>query len=254
MSCVRWVMAAEELLERLGLTKNEVKTYLALLELGSVPAGPLIKRLGMHRAAVYNLLDILIDKGLVHYVMQAKRKYFEAQKPERLVDLINAKKQNLDEQEQQLMKVLPELELKRKLSKEIQEGTLYKGKKGLKSIFEDVLMYDTDMLIYGASGKFKELFPAYYIHWHKRRYQKKIKIRIIYSELVRKQKREKELQLIDVKYLHDINITPSTTFVYGDKVVIVLWSEIPMAFLMRSKVVAESHRHFFGLLWEKAEF
>lgn len=245
-------MPVQDFLEKLGLTKNEVKTYLALLELGSVPAGPLIKRLGMHRAAVYNLLDILIDKGLVHYVVQANRKYFEAQKPDRLIELIETKKSLLEEQEKELRKILPELELKRKLSKEIQEGTIYKGKKGLKSIFEDILTCKTDMLVTGATGKFKELFPTYYINWHKRRYEKKIKIKIIYSELVRKQKREEELGLINIKYLPDINITPSTTFVYGDKVAVVLWSEIPMVFLMRSKTVAESHRHFFEILWKTA--
>ena len=52
-------MNINQLLESLGLSKNEAKTYLALLKLGSVPAGPLIKDLGMHRAAVYNLLDLL---------------------------------------------------------------------------------------------------------------------------------------------------------------------------------------------------
>ena len=79
-------MDTQSTLESLGLTKNEVKTYLALLELGSVPAGPLIKKLGMHRAAVYNLLDILIEKGLVHFVSKANRKNFEALKPEKLLN------------------------------------------------------------------------------------------------------------------------------------------------------------------------
>ena len=132
-------MNINQLLESLGLSKNEAKTYLALLKLGSVPAGPLIKDLGMHRAAVYNLLDLLIDKGLVHYVIQANRKYFEAQKPARLFELIQTKQQKLKQQEQKLNQFLPELELQRKLSKETQEGTVYKGKKGLKSIFEDIL-------------------------------------------------------------------------------------------------------------------
>ena len=66
------------LLEELGLTKNESKVYLALLELGSTAAGPLIKKIGMHRAAVYDIIDLLTGKGLVSYVIKANRKYFEA--------------------------------------------------------------------------------------------------------------------------------------------------------------------------------
>ena len=246
-------MEVNQLLERLGLSKNEAKTYLTLLKLGSVPAGPLIKDLGMHRAAVYNLLDLLIDKGLVHYVVQANRKYFEAEKPERLFELIKSKQQKLKKQEEELNKFLPELELQRKLSKESQEGTIYKGKKGLKSIFEDILKHpNQEFKVMGAPGKFKELFHAYFIHWHNRRVKAKIPLKIIYDESVRKEKREQELKLAKVKYLPETNITPSTTIIYGDKVGIIMWSDIPMAFLMRSQNVSDSYRNFFDILWKTA--
>lgn len=247
-------MEIEPLLESLGLSKNEAKTYLALLKLGSVPAGPLIKALGMHRAAVYNLLDILIDKGLVHYVIQANRKYFEAQAPKRLLEIIEEKKQRLEKEEEQLQELLPGLEMQRKLSQESQEGTIYKGKKGLKSIFEDILNYpNQEFLVMGASGKFKELFGAYFIHLHNRRVANKIKMRILYSQSMKKEKREKELKLAEVRYLPETNITPSTTFIYGDKVVIIMWSDTPLAFLMRSRNAAESYKTFFDLLWQTAE-
>lgn len=243
-------METEQILEQLGLSKNEVKTYLNLLKLGSVSAGPLIKELGMHRAAVYNLLDILIEKGLVHYVVQANRKYFEAQGPERLLELINTQKQKLEQQETQLKEIIPILTKQRKLEAECQEGTIYKGKKGLKSIFEDILKYPKqEFKVMGASGKFKEIFDIYFIHWQKRRVKEKIKLKIIYSEFVKREKREEELKLAEVRYTKDTNITPSTTLIYGDKVAIILWSDVPMGFLMKSKNVSESYRNFFDMLW-----
>ncbi|MBU0979534.1 MAG: hypothetical protein KJ709_01900 [Nanoarchaeota archaeon] len=243
-------MDINTLLRELGLTNNEVKTYLALMELGSVPAGLLIKRLGMHRAAVYNLLDLLIDKGLVHYVIQANRKNFEAQPAKRLFELIGSKKNKLEAQENQLKKLLPELELRRELSKESQEGTVYKGKKGLKSVFEDILTCNTDFLVLGATGRFKEIFGAYYLHWQDRREKKRIKQRIIYSDTVRKHKREKTLKHAEIRYLRERQMPPSTTFIYNDKVALILWSEVPMAFVIRSSDVADSYRIFFDLLWK----
>ncbi|PIN93423.1 hypothetical protein COU54_03130 [Candidatus Pacearchaeota archaeon CG10_big_fil_rev_8_21_14_0_10_31_24] len=247
-------MNITELLRSLGLTEKEAETYLALLKLGSVPAGPLIKSLGMHRAAVYNLLDILISKGLVHYTIQANRKYFEAQKPERLLEFIENKKNELSDKEEQLRKIIPELESQRTISAESQEGTVYKGKKGIKSIFEDILSYPhTEYLVMGASGKFKEVFPAYFIHWHKRRVKNKISLRIIYGDKIKVQKREKELKLIEIKYSKDYSQEPSTTFVYGDKTAIIVWSDIPMVFLIRSEKVAKSHKAFFNMLWKSAK-
>ena len=146
------------------------------------------------------------------------------------------------------------LKAKRALYAEEQEGTIYKGKKGLKSIFEDILKYkNTEMKVMGATGKFKEIFHAYFIHWHNRRVKKKINLKIIYSESMKKKRREKELKLAEIKYLPGTIITPSTTIIYGDKVAIILWSEVPMAFLMRSETVSESHKHFFNILWKDSK-
>lgn len=240
------------LLEELGLTKNEIKVYLALLELGSTPAGPLIKKVGMHRAAVYDIIDLLTNKGLVSYVVKANRKYFEAQDPDRLLEYLESKKQDLIEKEEKLKQLLPELQLKRKLSKEEQEGTLYKSKKGLKSIFEDILKDGEPWFVFGASGRFKELFNAYFIHFHDRRAKLKIPLKIIFNEEVREQKKEEELKSCHIKYLPNSYISPSTTYIYGDKVAIINWSSDPMAFVMRSKLVADSYKSFFGILWKTA--
>ena len=242
-----------KILEEIGLTGNEVKVYLALLELGSTPAGPIIKRIAMHRAAVYDIIDLLISKGLVSYVIKANRKYFEAQNPDRLLEYLDSKKQELIKKEDELNKIIPELQLKRQLSKEEQEGTIYKGKKGLKSIFEDILKEKKEWLVFGATGQFKEIFQAYFIHFHNRRAESNINLKIIFSEKLRKEKREKELKLYEIKYVADSYITPSTTYVYGDKVVIINWSDEVIAFLMRSKQVADSYRSFFSMLWKIAE-
>ena len=232
--------------------KNEIKIYLALLELGSTPAGPLIKKVGMHRAAVYDIIDLLIDKGLVSFVVKANRKYFEAQDPDRLLEYLESKKQDLLSKEEKLKKFIPELQLKRKLSKEEQEGTLYKSKKGLKSVFEDILKEKKPWFVFGATGKYKELFHAYFIHFHERRAKSKIPLKIIFNEEVRKQKRGEELKLSKIKYLPKSYISPSTTYIYGDKVAIINWSSEPMAFVMRSKQVADSYKSFFDIFWKTA--
>lgn len=242
-----------KLLEDLGLTGNEIKVYLALLELGSSAAGPLIKNVGMHRAAVYDNLRFLIDKGLVSYVIKANRKYFEAQDPDRLLEYIDSKKQELAEKEEKLKKMLPELQLKRQTAKAEQEGNIYKGKKGLKSIYEDILKEKKPWFVFGATGRFKEMFHAYFIHLHKRRTELKIPLNIIFNEKIRKEHREKELKLCKIRYLPESYVTPSTTYIYGDKIAIILWSIEPMAFLMRSREVADSYNVFFEILWKTAK-
>jgi len=241
------------ILAKIGLTGNEIKVYVKLLELGSVPAGELIKKVELHRTQVYDTLERLIEKGLISYVLISNVKHFETIDPVQLLTYIDQRKDELDDYRKEIKKLLPELELKRKLSKEPQEAAIFKGKKGIKSILEDFLRSKEDMYIYGAEGKLKDILPIYFHHFHNRRVKSKINIKIIYRESVRKTKREKELRLIQTKYLPDEFDTPANTWIYGDKVVITVWSDQPIATVIRSKEVAKSYRTNFKLLWKIAK-
>jgi hypothetical protein len=150
--------------------------------------------------------------------------------------------------------LITDLESQRKISTESQEGTVYKGKKGIKSIFEDILNYKgEDYQVMGASGKFKELFPFYFSHWQKRRAKEKIKLKIIYSDKLKEKHREKELKLAEIKYTKEQQDEPATTFIYGEKVVMIVWSDTPLAFLVRSKKVSDSYKSLFNRIWKTAK-
>jgi sugar-specific transcriptional regulator TrmB len=56
-----------KILEDIGLTKTEIKIYLALLKLGQSTTTNIIKDAGIHASKVYEFLDKLIKKGLVSY-------------------------------------------------------------------------------------------------------------------------------------------------------------------------------------------
>ncbi len=241
------------ILRKIGLTNNEIKVYLTLLELGSVPAGELIKKVELHRTAVYDMLERLLEKGLISYAIVSNVKHFEAIDPNQLLSYVDQRKDELEDYSKEIEKVLPELELKRKLAKEPLEATIFKGKQGVKSMFEDILRTKQTLHVYGAEGRFKEFFPIYYHHFHKKRVGSKIKIRIIYKESVRKEKRATELKLIEMRYLPNEFDTPATTMIYGDKVTIVIWGDQPIVTLIRSGKIAKSYLSNFELLWSIAK-
>jgi len=53
----------QENLRKAGLTENESKTYLALLETGPSQAGVITRKTGLHRRVIYDTLEMLIKKG-----------------------------------------------------------------------------------------------------------------------------------------------------------------------------------------------
>lgn len=234
-----------ELLQEAGLTKTEARIYLVLLDLGSALAGEITKKSELNRTIVYYSLEKLIEKGLVTYVIEANRKVFKSVNPDRLIEILKEKEKNIHE-------ILPELKAKFADIKTESEAEVFRGKKGLKSVFEDILRTNKNYLIFGAEGKFEELFPAYFIHWNNKRVKQKIKVRVIYSEKIKKRRKGK-LKLVEMRFLSKQLDFPSTTQIYGDKVSIMVWSDPPFAFVIKSKEAVKSYKNFFELLWKSSK-
>ena len=101
----------EEILQSLGLTRNEINVYLTLLKMGSGLAGEITEKSGVHRRNVYDSIERLIKKGLVSFVIQNNRKYFHATDPNRFLGIIKEQKRELIRKERDIRKILPELNL-----------------------------------------------------------------------------------------------------------------------------------------------
>ena len=75
----------EDLLIHTGLSIREVKTYTTLRTQGELMASELAKKTGLIRTNVYDVLNSLIKKGIVAYVIRNGKKYFRAAEPEKLL-------------------------------------------------------------------------------------------------------------------------------------------------------------------------
>ncbi|MEM2919050.1 MAG: helix-turn-helix domain-containing protein [Candidatus Altiarchaeota archaeon] len=234
-------------LEKIGLTRNESKIYLALLELGLASITDLIKKTKLHKQIIYDNLERLMEKGFVSYVIQANRRYFNAASPEKFIDFLEEQKNELNKKEEIAKKLLPELIALKEKEKEKQLASIYHGKKGIKSILESVLKQKGELLIYGAEGKFKEMFGSYWEQWNKKREKLRIKVKIIYNEKL-KGKREK-LKYVDIKYISKEFESPATTWIFDDKAAIILWDRIPFAILIESRGINKSYKNYFNMLW-----
>jgi HTH-type transcriptional regulator, sugar sensing transcriptional regulator len=240
-------------LEKIGLAGNEVKIYISLLELGSALAGEITKKSGVNRTNVYDALDRLLEKGLVSYVIKNNRKHFEATEPERIIKYLEEKENNIKREKRLVNSIIPELAVKRKFSEEPQDATIFEGKNGIKSIAEDVLRTKEELFAFGAEGRFVEQFTHYAKQWHLRRKLLKIPVKIIYNEKLRNKKAKAKFPILEMKFNSKMHDTPATTWIYGDKVAIVVWSTKPVATLIRSKEVANSYKQFFDILWKTSK-
>lgn len=240
-------------LERIGLTKNDRRVYLTLLEIGLATVSDLVKKTGLHRSYVYDILDKLIDLGLVSFIIKNNKKYFDAENPERILQILKNKEQNIKESEEEINKVLPELIKRQRILIEKQEARNFIGKEGIKSILEDILRTRKDFIAFGAEGKFKDIFKWYFDNWQRRRVEAKIKYKIIYNAGLKGKRPTKEQKLVELRFLPEKYEFPATVLVYGNKITIILWDVSPIGFVLESEKVVKSFLSYFDLLWNIGE-
>jgi len=61
-------------LKQIGLTDGEARAYFALLEIGPSTVGPIVARSNIAYSRIYEVLNRLIEKGLVSFVSKEKTK------------------------------------------------------------------------------------------------------------------------------------------------------------------------------------
>lgn len=230
-----------------GLTEKESLVYLALLELGSTTASKIIEKTGLHRAVVYDLLGRLIEKGLASHITKGKKRYFEASNPKRLLEL-------LKERENKIEKLIPELSELYKFKDKL-EIKVYKGKEGIKAIYEDMLdEKPSEWLSMGSGGETFKLMPAYLEDFHKRRIKLKISARGLLINNKLSKERGKQLAkkgLTTIKYLPKNFLTPTIINIYNDKVTLYSSSKekIPFIIKIENGDLAKSFKEYFEWLW-----
>ena len=242
-------MALEKLRD-VGISEGEIKVYLSLLELGTASVYQIHKKIGKDRRNIYDILNKLIDKGFVTYIIENDKNKFQALPAKRILDYI-------DEKESDLIKT--KLEIKNEITSLIKKiepenssinASIYKGKEGIKAVFEDMFNYSENFFI-GSGGYVAEKMPFFWQQYNKRRIKKNIK----WYNLVRGELRSKIKttgKFLYNKYLPlEFSANPVVIFIYGNKVANVLWSKDFFAFVIESKEIAANYKKYHQFLWDK---
>lgn len=227
-------------LREAGLTENEEKIYSALIEMGASLAGKISRKTGLHRRTVYDVTETLIKKGLVGYILENNRRVFSAVNPQRIID-------SIDEKRNRLIPLISSLRQKFDSSKKKEQTNFYKGKNGLKMIFESQLEYP-EILILGANRQAYEKMPYYFKWFNERRKEKKVRIKVITSDRSINPK-----ILAETRYLADKYADHMVINIYGDSVAMILWAKNPFAIVVEQSEFASGYRKYFEILWKIAK-
>lgn len=239
----------EEVLQHLGYSRSKSLIYITLLKNGPLNASKIAKHTGLSRVAVYDALRHLLSDGIVNETLNKSTKIFLASNPKKIRKKLDQKKEQIQEDENVIEKMFSLFHE----SKEETGTKVYYGFSGIKNFYEDFLDHaDKEWLVLGVPKR-AELLGGYFKNLSDRRYNKKIKLKIIYNkEAGNMAKVRKKQELSEVRILPDDYITPASIDILSDRIGITIYSAEPIVFTLVNKDVAKSFQNYFEIIWKKS--
>ncbi len=229
-------------LKALGLEEQEIKVYLALLDLHESTVTKIAERTGLGRVHMYQITNRLIEKGHASYVIKNNVKYFSASDPINLL-------KDLQSKEEQLKDIMPILISKKNQYIEDTRVEIYRGREGINTILKTILRDNKPYYFMGGIEESCTLFRLESVVFVRRAQESKIKGKIL--------ARKKDSFFVgkneEHRYIPENVVMTTTTWIWGKKTGIFVWKNPYYCILIDSDTIAESNKSTFEYLFATAQ-
>jgi sugar-specific transcriptional regulator TrmB len=235
-------------LQGTGLTATESKAYLALLENGESLAGAVAKKSGLYRKNTYDALESLAVKGFVTSHTRKGRKHWQAVTPEKIKQLFQEKLDYANT-------ILPQLISKFNKVKPSGSVEVFQDVEGMKSFNDIILREGKTLYVVGATGRiFKRLrfsIPTYVELLSQKNLKSFFLINSDADETGIKQLNQQKG--VNLRRMPPNFSTPTQLYLFGDYSGIIIWSEEPIAILIKSQEIAKGFKAYFDFIWAQSK-
>ena len=242
----------KNILKILGLTDNEVKVYLSVLQLGTCSGTGIRKHTKISNSQVYSALDTLINNGLITYEKRASGKKYTALDPSVIKKIIEKRNKAIEES-------IPYLKNLQNKNLSSTETAIFEGLSGFKNaminLAEECPRNETLFIIGFSNQAYKNKQLAHILRdVNKISKQKDHKFKMILDNPENKFfKQRSEEGLSEIKFMRRGFKSPAAIDIFKDYVYILLWDEHPYAIRIKNKNIADGFKTYFDFLWNMAK-
>jgi len=240
-------------LRALDFSEKESTVYLALLELGKGTVSQISRKAGINRTTGYEILDSLINKGIVTLSGKEPKTEYAAEPPESLIAHYKKKAEEASDRVKRAENFVPQL-LRVYAVQNRPKIKFYEGTEGLKHVYEDTLTSSETIRAYASVEDVNDGIPNYFPEYFKRRAAKNIHIRAIFPETPLAHERsalDSDEKRVSLLVPHDrFSFTPEIN-IYDNKVMIASWRE-KLGIIIESEEIADVMKKIYELAWEEA--
>ncbi|MFA6073184.1 MAG: helix-turn-helix domain-containing protein [Candidatus Woesearchaeota archaeon] len=227
----------KEILTDLGFEEREISIYLTLIKNPAQTAMHISQITKIDRTTTYDILERLINKGIVSTILKNNTKTFTALKPKELLNYFKNKYSSLE-------RILPEIQKISNNQEELLKCEIFQGKNGLKTVLKDLIETAKEYKVIGIKKEYAEILGFFNDQGILKVNENKIKEIGIYS----KGEQFKKLKNGRYKEIKE-KLSPITTLIYNDKVIFFVWLEPYFAIKIDNKTFRKGQEEYFTMLW-----
>ena len=243
-------------LKELGLSSGQIQVYAAVLDLGISTLNKIQEKTGIERRNIYDILNKLIEAGLISYTVEKGKRTYQCTHPNKLLQEIKERERKLKDLEEQI----PSIKNLFELSKPDIKAEVFRGNEAIKSLFEEILDYKESFWLGGNSFEGYQAVPQnlqiWFEHWMTRRIENKHVMHdlVSYGSSLKgfeptNIKKHKQAYYKYCTLPKDMYI-PMVIIIFGNKVAQVLWSQQSFAFILESDKIKQSFMKYFNYFWK----
>lgn len=246
----------KQILKELNFSDKEADVYLASLKMGSAAVSELAKQAKIKRSTAYVILEKLKEKGLVSLSEKKGKQIFIAYDPEKLLKLVELKKEELAENEEEIKKALPQFEALGKKDSAVPLVRYYEGKENVWNILAD-MVESREICWIIVPGKFfdvygKDRMTKKIIQRRRQIGNKAYTISDHHPEEVRLWRLE-ETDIREYRFLPELKDLDIAVFLYGNRTALVFLREPFNGLVVESKELFNVFKFMFDSLWRELE-
>ncbi len=242
-----------------GLEDKQARIYLSALKLGGGTITALSKESGVERTGLYYYLSDLIKLGLLKPSTTKKRTIYLPSPPERLLDILHAK-------EQEVQDAIPLLQSLVADTGGQSQVTYYEGKEGLINLYEDQFALlqqlapkDKHLLVFARSFELLNALPDYFPKYVSKREKLGLQTRAILPEAERQPEEvvyddpvlyaKYTQQIKEKRYMPDKYFPHSVIVVFKDYVAMIDYKTY-FGSITHNAELSDTWVRFFEFIWD----
>ena len=234
-------------LDKIGLSENEGKVYLASLQLGPSKVARLSRASEVKRTTVYLVVESLIRKGLIREKVGGLKSVFVAENPDRLENI-------LEERNKQLKEVFPQFKALYSLEGNESVIKYYDTNEGLKNVYRELLAElrtNDNYYVIGDPKRYDTSNEKFFKDFIQKRIKIKLNAKVLLtpSELANEYKKFEKNFGEEVKIMPEDASTDVNVVITENKLIIHQIIEPRITMVIENKSIVKMQQMLFEMVW-----